>query len=179
MDRDAPLRLKLSLMFWRTLNALLLSAGCCCAQHARVTLAWDPSPDITVIGYHLHYGGASRTYTNLADTGTNCQWTVSNLVNQATYYFAVTAYDFAGLESSYSAELSYTTPKPTVYLLLSAQVITSTNLVNWSPLTNPLPAMLTNPASPSYYRARLYLSGTNLPASVIPLDSTTLQFTNP
>jgi cell wall assembly regulator SMI1 len=39
--------------------------------------------------------------------------TISGLVSGATYYFAVTAIGTNGLESDYSAEVSYTVPLPT------------------------------------------------------------------
>ena len=64
-----------------------------------VTLAWDPNPGNTVVGYHLYVGGASRNYTNMIDTGSATSGTVSGLVPGKTYYFAVTAYDVIGLES--------------------------------------------------------------------------------
>jgi len=77
-----------------------------------ITLAWDPSTDPSVVGYHLYYGVASGTYTNMIDTGTNTSVTVSNLVPGVTYYFAVTSYTAAGVESSYSPEITYTVPIP-------------------------------------------------------------------
>ena len=38
--------------------------------------------------------------------------TVSNLNDATTYFFSVTAYNSAGLESQRSSEISYTTPSP-------------------------------------------------------------------
>jgi hypothetical protein len=77
-----------------------------------VTLAWDPSTDPAAAGYHLYYGTASRSYTNMVDTGGATTGTVSNLSASTTYYFAATTYNLAGLESVYSGEASYTMPTP-------------------------------------------------------------------
>ena len=71
-----------------------------------ITLAWDPSPDPTVVGYKVYWGVASRSYTNSLSAGSATTLTVSNLVIGTPYYFAATAYDTNGIESDYSAEAS-------------------------------------------------------------------------
>ena len=72
-------------------------------------LAWDP-PDIStdVTGYMIHYGTASGTYSQAIDVGNTTSYTVSNLIDGKTYYFAVTAYNAIGYESVYSNEVSIT-----------------------------------------------------------------------
>ncbi len=72
-------------------------------------LAWDP-PDIStdVTGYMIHYGTASGTYSQAMDVGNTTSYTVSNLIDGQTYYFAVTAYNAVGYESVYSNEVSIT-----------------------------------------------------------------------
>ncbi|HLP77369.1 MAG TPA: tandem-95 repeat protein [Candidatus Paceibacterota bacterium] len=75
-----------------------------------VTVTWSPSPDTNVIGYNVYYGGASRSYTNKTDVGSATNVTINGLVNGVTYYFAATAYNILGIESDYSAEVSYTVP---------------------------------------------------------------------
>jgi len=75
-----------------------------------VTLAWNRSPDTNVVGYNAYYGVASRTYTNTINLGNTTKATISGLVEGATYYFALTAYNILGLESDYSSEISYTVP---------------------------------------------------------------------
>lgn len=103
-------------------GCLLLFGGNALVQaRTSITLAWDPSSDPTVAGYHFYQGGASHTYTNTIDTGTATSVSVSNLTAGATYYFAVTAYDTIGLESAFSSEISYTAivpPPPKLSLLL-------------------------------------------------------------
>lgn len=72
------------------------------------TLAWNPSPEPEVAGYRLYYGYASRDYFPALEVGSLTSWTLSDLVEGIPYYFAVTAYDQAGNESDFSAEVSQT-----------------------------------------------------------------------
>ncbi|HMP84386.1 MAG TPA: fibronectin type III domain-containing protein, partial [Verrucomicrobiota bacterium] len=75
-----------------------------------VTLAWEPSPDSSVTGYKIYYGAASGVYTNSVDVGGSTSGEVNGLVAGVTYYFVVTAYTVAGVESLPSNEVSYTVP---------------------------------------------------------------------
>jgi hypothetical protein len=75
---------------------------------ADVVLAWDPSTATDVTGYNVYYGGVSHTYTNSVSVGNVTNTTLSRLVVGATYYFAVSALDSQGLESSLSNEISFT-----------------------------------------------------------------------
>lgn len=75
------------------------------SQAANLTLAWDPNPEANLAGYKVHYGGSSRAYTNVIDVGLVTIRTVSNLLADATYFFALTAYNDLGAESAYSDEL--------------------------------------------------------------------------
>lgn len=77
-----------------------------------VTLAWDPSPEPDVAGYILYYGPASTVYTNSIDVGNAVTGRVSGLTVSATYFFVVTAYNTAGLQSDPSNEIQYTVPQP-------------------------------------------------------------------
>jgi VCBS repeat-containing protein len=74
-----------------------------------VQLGWDASPDTGITGYHLYYGTASRNYAGYKSVATTST-TITNLAPGTTYYFAVTAKNGAGVESSYSAEVTYTEP---------------------------------------------------------------------
>jgi len=84
------------------------------AAHAQssVTLGWDASTDPALAGYRLYQGVVSHTYTSSTNVSTATTATVTGLMPGRTYFFAVTAYDTAGLESSYSGEVSYTVPVP-------------------------------------------------------------------
>jgi hypothetical protein len=80
-----------------------------------VNLAWDSNPPTNdsgtkTIGYRLHVGPASGNYRQTIDVGTLMAATVSNLESGSTYYFAVDAYNAAGIEGPYSNEVSYTAP---------------------------------------------------------------------
>src|ERR1700751_3673987 len=70
-----------------------------------VSLAWDAESGVA--GYRLHYGTASGTYTQTVDVGDTTTATVSRLAPGSTYYFAVTAYNAAGLESLPSNQVSF------------------------------------------------------------------------
>jgi hypothetical protein len=78
-----------------------------------VTLAWDPDAGGGIAGYRLYDGVMSGAFTNVIDTGAATTQAVTGLTIGITYFFAVTAYDTNGLESDYSAEISYTVPLPT------------------------------------------------------------------
>jgi hypothetical protein len=105
--------------FFRTLLTVLLLALPGVVQAGSVMLAWDPSVSTDVAGYHVYWGGASGTYTNVVDAlrYTNVvdaprftQATISGLTEGATYFFAATAYDSSGRESGFSNEVNYTLP---------------------------------------------------------------------
>lgn len=76
----------------------------------QVMLAWDVSPGSGVAGYRLHYGTMSSVYTQQVDVGNVSYFTVSNLSQGVEYFFVVTAYNQAGVESQPSNEVAYTSP---------------------------------------------------------------------
>jgi len=80
------------------------------AQAAEVTLAWDQNPESDVIGYKIHYGQSSGSYSTTVDVGDYRSCVISGLEIGVTYYFVVTAYT-SEAESSYSDEISYTVPE--------------------------------------------------------------------
>lgn len=73
------------------------------------TLAWDPSPDSRVIGYRVYAGQASGSYSLKFDAGLTTSYTVRNLAEGGTYYFAVTAHDGTE-ESAFSNQASTSIP---------------------------------------------------------------------
>ena len=93
-----------------------MAAVCSCAlliqtdsPAASLTLVWDAGASGTV-GYTVYSGEATRNYSNRNDVGTTTTIRVDGLVEGMKYYFAVTAYDPARLESNYSNEVSATVP---------------------------------------------------------------------
>ncbi len=73
-----------------------------------VTLRWDQNPESDIAGYRLHYGTASGNYNETLEVGNMTTVTVSALADTTTYFFVVTAYNTAGLESLPSNEASFT-----------------------------------------------------------------------
>jgi len=71
-----------------------------------VTVSWDPNSETDLAGYKIYYSVNSRDYNNSVDVGNVTSFTISGLTTGITYYFAVTAYDFAGNESGFSQEVS-------------------------------------------------------------------------
>ncbi len=87
---------------------------------AQAILTWDPPAISTeVAGYMIHYGTTSGAYSQSIDVGNTTKYTVSNLNDGQTYYFAATAYNLAGKKSVYSNEVSKKTPIRQYLLVIS------------------------------------------------------------
>ena len=71
-----------------------------------VIISWDANPEPDVKGYRIYYGTSSRSYSQVIDVGKATEYSINNLQENVPYYFAVTAYDTAGNESDFSAEVS-------------------------------------------------------------------------
>ena len=80
--------------------------------NASVIVAWDPNSEPDLAGYRVYYGRAPRTYNTMIDVGNNTNQIVNDLHHEMIYYFAVTAYDSSGNESSYSDEAIANIPPP-------------------------------------------------------------------
>src|SRR5262249_50514005 len=101
------------------LVGLLLQAE---AQTATsVTLAWDDTSSSGIAGYRLYYGTSSGTYPNILDVGSATKATIPNLAAGQTYYFVVTDYNTAGLESAPSNEVSLAVPPAAITLWQNQQ----------------------------------------------------------
>lgn len=94
------------------LGVMLLALALCPAARSAqsASLSWDASPDVTVTGYNIYYGGASGVYTNTVSVGNQLSAVISGLDEGGTYYFVLTAFDALGVESIYSNEASYLVP---------------------------------------------------------------------
>lgn len=80
-----------------------------------VELTWLENPEPDVAGYNVfvsstYYG----TYRLIASTPQS-HFVDYDAVNGQTYYYAVTAYDYAGNESELSRDVVYDTPRPEGY----------------------------------------------------------------
>ena len=113
---------------------------------ANVDLTWDANPETDLAGYKVYWGVKPRVYGTPTVISKE---TTHRLVGFATgtYYFAVTAYNTAGLESGYSNEVSMTvlpapptlnisscTP-PCISSLTVADITTTSVAISWA--TNP------------------------------------------
>lgn len=78
-------------------------------QGELVSFAWSTNQP-NVAGFKIYYSRTSRGYTNNVDVGQVSTFTISNLVPDATYFFAATSYSSNGVESLYSNEVSITIP---------------------------------------------------------------------
>ena len=88
-----------------------------CASPLRAmeaVLAWDASSDPNVIGYNVYYGLASHNYGAMVSVQGATTVTLSNLFAGVTYYVSAATFDSAGVESAFSAEVSFTTPQAVV-----------------------------------------------------------------
>ena len=114
-----------------------------------VTLAWTPSPSPEVDGYIVHYGLVSGNYTKQVWVGNGTSGQITDLEEGQTYYFAVTDYDAAGVESLPSNEAVYTVPSfaPPGNPALQYDPATGQTVLTW----NPSPIVSTNLAGYNVY----------------------------
>lgn len=100
--------------FCLLLGLLLTAHICSVAQAAEVTLAWDPNTEADLDGYTVYYskGSPGPPYDYAGDiplaelpNPQSPMVTLTDLEEQVSYYFAVTAYDINGNESSFSSSL--------------------------------------------------------------------------
>jgi subtilisin-like proprotein convertase family protein len=94
-----------------------------------VQLAWDPNAEPDIAGYRVYYGTFSRAYSQWLDAGNVTNATVTSLANQTSYYFAVTAWNTAGLESDYSITQVNGVLTVTPAALVSIAVTEATNTI--------------------------------------------------
>jgi hypothetical protein len=82
---------------------LLLVPSSAAAQTVR--LAWDPSTNAA--GYQVSWGTRPGSYSATANVGNQTYADVPGLVRGTQYYFAVRAYNWWGVLSTYSEEVSF------------------------------------------------------------------------
>src|SRR5690606_16129358 len=103
---------KIRVSFRRALHALLLCVlafgpGVTAAAADDVQLVWDPTPEPDLAGYVVLIGTAPRVYTQSVEVGPAQPFaSISGLPGGLTYYFAVRAFNTAGLQSGLSNEVS-------------------------------------------------------------------------
>ena len=73
------------------------------------TLLWNQNPEPNIAGYKVFHGEVNTSPT-MINVGNVLSRAFTNLVAGRTYFFYVTAYNTAGLESNPSQTLNYTSP---------------------------------------------------------------------
>ena len=87
--------------------AIIFLAWTGAAMAADVTLAWDANTEPEVTGYKLYWSTVNEIpFTDSVDVQNVTQYTIPDLTEGTTYYFAATAYS-ATQESQYSDILAY------------------------------------------------------------------------
>lgn len=88
---------------FRRIAAFLLIALTSFGAPEEVQLLWDANTEPDLAGYRLRMGGAPGRVERVIDVGlvTNATVTITNLT-----YFTLTAYNWVGLESEPSNEIS-------------------------------------------------------------------------
>ena len=83
------------------LVALLVISATCYAK--QVTLSWDASPSAGVTGYTIHYStDNTQPFPESINVGDVLTYIIDDLSDELGYYFGVSAYNAAGMESAYS-----------------------------------------------------------------------------
>jgi hypothetical protein len=97
------------------------------SQAAQATMSWtapttytDGSAITGISGYKVYVGTSPGSYSQTVSVGNVTNYTVSNLADSTTYYFAVAAYDTTGGSSATSSPFTYKTPTPSTLYTLSA-----------------------------------------------------------
>src|ERR1051326_2916878 len=98
---------------------LILTVWCAQVLAAQVQFAWDApttytdgAPITNLAGYRLYWWQGSGGTPQSIDVGNQTTYTLTGLVNGATYTCAVTAYDTSGIESSQSQPITITISVP-------------------------------------------------------------------
>lgn len=72
-----------------------------------VVVSWNANSESDLAGYKVYFGNAPGTYHTTRDAGLSTELAINDLVENVPYYFAVTAYDTANNESSFSDEVFF------------------------------------------------------------------------
>jgi uncharacterized repeat protein (TIGR02543 family) len=103
---------RIKFFFFFMVFTLLISLHASSAFSGYATLSWDApvtnadgTPLTDLAGFKVYYGTSSHNYSKSIDVGNVTTYTVNNLAEGVTYYFATSAYDDTGNESNLSTEV--------------------------------------------------------------------------
>ena len=111
------------------------------AAAGTITVAWDPNPEPSVLGYVVYVGNAAGNYTQSFDVGNATIFDFSSAVPGTTYHIAVRAYASTTNMSPFSDDLTATLPAvPGTPTLISPSGTTTsaTPTYKWSAVPNSL-----------------------------------------
>jgi len=80
------------------------------SDDATVGFSWRPNAEPNLAGYRLYVGTQPGVYSGFVDVGSATAFELRELIRGMTYYFALTAYNTAGVESNFSPELTRQIP---------------------------------------------------------------------
>ncbi len=77
------------------------------------TVSWNANTERDLAGYKIYYSQVSSSYTSQIYVGNVVSFRLGGLEEEKQYFFAVTALDFSGNESTFSNEVSTTIERDT------------------------------------------------------------------
>jgi hypothetical protein len=83
--------------------------------NGQAILTWNPNSDPDIAGNKVYTGLSTGDYDAHFDVGNVLTATLNGFVHGETRFFSVTAYDFTGNESTFSAEVA----KPIIVTVLN------------------------------------------------------------
>jgi hypothetical protein len=136
-----------------------------------VRLVWDANTEASLAGYVLVYGKTSRVYTTsttLPASATTHEFTLPD----GTYYFAIRAFDTAGVQSGYSNELR-------VVLGTTSEPESEPSITSVSPISGPTAGGTLVTLSGTDFRSGIAVTIAGLSATVTSQTATSLVVRTP
>lgn len=98
-----------------------------------IRLDWDPNPELDLAGYRIYWGVESGVYDSVR-TVTATADTITNLIEDNTYYVAVSAFDTDDNESMLTREVDIlVTARPLTPTGLSSMAFDTSIVLSWDP----------------------------------------------